>query len=464
MKFEVSALPILLTLALAPTAHAAGFTETQTLTDWGPGNGSPAAAPGYLGWTSADAVHINDVSIPAIGAGLKIAPGGTAGWTGSNGPHLWHGSADTVPAGALTNLRGLAVAPNDAAWIGVATGGSKQVQVSHFDGSTWTAAKTLPALNPSNYNMAGGGDGGHLLFVWNTAGSDPSRIIYSADGADPKFLTPAGDWNSSPSVAVAPNGNAVVAWVRGAGGDPTSIVARVHSADGTWGPETPLGPGSLPSAAMTADGTPVVAWRGADLAVDISRNLRAPERIEGDTPGSPVASTSGNDTIIAWSALPENGDANKDGRVEATAAGPAEHFGDPVILTNSHARESLVAGGGDAVIWAEVRDTDTRIRTAHLMQTAAPPAGGDPGPGTVGPPPPVKPVKADRTKPTLKIRRLTRHRIAIRANETVTIRVAKRKYVLRANKQRIVTLRKGAFTLKATDKSGNTRTVKLRVK
>ena len=312
--------------------------------------------------------------------------------------------------------------------------------------------------------MAGGGDGGHILFAWNTTGADPSRIIYSADGADPKFLTPADEYNLSPSVAVAPNGNAVVAWVQGAG-DPTSVVARVHSADGTWGPETTLGPGSLPSAATTTDGTPVVAWRGADLAVDISRNLAAPERIEGDMPGAPIASTSGNDTIVAWNALPEGGDVNADGRVEATAAGPGERFGAPVILTNAYARESLVAAGGGAVIWVEVRNTDTRIRTAHLQETAVPPAGGDPGKGTVGPPPPTPPVKAaDRTKPTLKIKRLTRHRIAIRANEAVTIRIGKRRYTLAKNKQRIVTLRKGAFTLKATDKSGNTRTVKLRIK
>src|SRR5262245_52832033 len=77
----------LLMLALSPTAQAASFTETQTLTDWGPGfNSSPAAAPGYLGWASADAIHINAGTIPAAGSGLKIAPGGTAGWTASDGP------------------------------------------------------------------------------------------------------------------------------------------------------------------------------------------------------------------------------------------------------------------------------------------------------------------------------------------------------------------------------------------
>jgi hypothetical protein len=450
-------LPILLALAVAPSARAASFTETQTLADWGSSNGSPAAAPGFVGWTSADAVHVGDATIPAVGAGLKIAPGATAAWTGSDGPHLWHGSADSVPAGALTNLRGLAVAPNDAAWIGVAGGGSKQVQVSHFDGSTWTAARTLPELNPSNYAMAGAGDGGHVLFAWHSAGGDPNRIIYSADGADPQFLTPAGEWNANPSVAVAPTGTAVIAWARGNGD--TTIVARTRATDGTWGPETALGDGNLPSAAMTADGTAVVAWRGADLAVYVSRNLAAPERIVGDTPGAVVASTAGNDTIVAWTALPANGDYNTDGRVEATAAAPGEHFGAPVILADGYARESLAAGG-DAVIWSEVRNTDSRIRAAHLQQAQAPPAGGDPGAGTVTAPP----ASADRTRPKLTIRHLSRHRIAIRANETVTIRVAKRRFTVHANKQRIVTFGKGRFTLKATDRAGNTRTLKLRVK
>ena len=210
---------------------------------------------------------------------------------------------------------------------------------------------------------------------------------------------------------------------------------------------------------MTADGTPVVAWRGADLAVYVSRGLAAPERIVGDVTGSVAASTTGNDAIVAWTALPADGDFNKDGRVEATAAAPGEHFGAPVILTDGYARETIAAGG-DAVVWGEVRGTDSRVRAAHLKQAQAAPAGGDPTAGPVGAPP----ATADRTKPKLKIRRLSRHRIAIRANEAVTIRVAKLRYALRANKQRIVKLRKGRFTLKATDKAGNTLTVKLRIK
>ena len=121
---------------------------------------------------------------------------------------------------------------------------------------------------------------------------------------------------------------------------------------------------------MTTDGTPVVAWRGADLAVRVSRALAAPERIVGDVTGAVAASTVGNNTIVAWTALPQHGDVDKDGRVEATAAAAGEYFGAPVILTDGYARQTLAAAvvvgapqnpatGGDAVVWIEIRGRDS---------------------------------------------------------------------------------------------------------
>ena len=182
-------------------------------------------------------MHINDGTIPAVGAGLKIAPGGTAAWTGTNGPHLWHGSAEIVPGRcAHDSPRPLGSRRYDAAWIGV-TGGSKQVQVSHFEGSAWNGAKTLPALSASNYAIAGAGDGGHVLFAWHTLGGQPSRMAY-ADGRGPRFLTPAEQSGTRPRQSPWPRTAAPSSPGR-SGVNPTTIIARVHAADGTWGLATP---------------------------------------------------------------------------------------------------------------------------------------------------------------------------------------------------------------------------------
>ena len=411
---------------------AAGFSAPVTLAEQG---SLPAAADGVAAWAQPDGVHLLGTGAISDGAATSLrVTRGVAGWAEPDGPHFWAGGADAVPAGALQQTRGIAVTPNLGAWVGVAEDGSKRVQIAPGFG----AAQTIPTLGTNNYGLVAAGDAaGRSLLVWHSRSGDRWRIHFTTVAADGHvtgsgWLTPPGEDNTNPALAMAPDGSGVVAWTHGL----TAVQARAIEPSGALGPVQDVGAGA--GAVATAG---LVAWRDPSGAVAAARrsgkSFGAAERIGGAGVDSIAASsTAEGDAIVAWT---------EPGATRASAA-----FGPPVTLGSGG---GTVAAGGDRVVWEEA---DHRIRTATLVKTATPPV-------------------ADRTAPVVRLevlglrKRILRVRVTSDENATARLTVRKARTpltALQAGKPKVLRLKvaRGRKTLRlhlrATDAAGNVRIVK----
>jgi hypothetical protein len=464
-------LPILIAaLALPASASAATFSDPVTLADWSPTAGFPAAADGAAAWTQPDGVHVlgfGRVGPPASGNVKVVA--GVAGWAGSDGPHFWAGGGDVVPDGALTQTRSIAVTPNIAAWIGITADGTKVVQIAPRNGTGFGTAQTLYTLGKTTYGLvaAGDADGGALL-AWHANDGDDRRIQYAGVARDGHvtrsgWITPKGEDDANPTLALAPDGTGVLAWSHGLPSG--SFQARLVNRDGTFGPVQEIdqpGGSSVATSAAGADGTAGVAWRGpagkvlAAIHRPGSDGFGSTEIVGGENPESVAASvTKAGVAIVAFTDL----------TVTRAAVAPAGGtFGPPVTLA-SGPDQKAVAAGGDRVLWDEMTGMNPRLRSAVLQSGGS---GGGPGDPDV-----------DTTKPKLKVKLLRRHgrtvRVRVTANESVTARLTARRgkrhtstsYVaLSAGKPRVLRVKaprgtkKMRLVLRATDASGNTAVVR----
>ena len=258
--------------------------------------------------------------------------------------------------------------PSLGAWVGVAADG-----VEAGPGrSGFGAAQTVPSLGTSNYGLVAAGDAaGRSLLVWHARSGDRWRIQFTTVAADGHitgsgWLTPPGDDNANPAIAMAPDGSGVVAWTNGM----STVQARAIEASGAFGVVEDLGTagGGSASARRGRRRRLACSWPGAAGAGAVSAARRAPgaksfgaaEVVGGSGAESVAASlTSAGDAIVAWTDT---------GHTRATAAERGSAFDPPVTLAPGG---GTVAAGGDRVLWDETSGADHRIRTAYAR------GGGD---------------------------------------------------------------------------------------
>jgi hypothetical protein len=142
--------------------------------------------------------------------------------------------------------------------------------------ATWTAPFDLspPGMNTWSFNTpfaneVGLDATGRAFFSWYVDDNTGDRVqfrIRSAGGVlgPVEDLTPAGENNNTPRMAVNSNGDAVIAWNHG------SMQARIRSSSGALSPiQLIAGPGvfqtvSLPQVAIDSNSNAVFVWQARD--------------------------------------------------------------------------------------------------------------------------------------------------------------------------------------------------------
>lgn len=226
--------------------------------------------------------------------------------------------------------------------------------------------------------------------------------IAAGDEVPQQVVGPRFEMARGPAVAVAPGGAAVVAWVGGRGpGD--GIRARVRPARGApWGPIRTLAAPTLrtpspPVAALAADGTVTVAWRGPSGAVMVAegRPLAEPgwrtARIVPSTPGFVGARLAGGPRpTLVWA------ERHRDGwRVQvhrrtgggvwpASAAFRSEDLGLAPAGTDLPPRLAVNAAGSVAAIWPPASFAPRTATEPVRLTTLAPGARAWGAPATLG--------------------------------------------------------------------------------
>lgn len=338
------------------------------------GLGAPAAALGAGG----DAIGAWTLSADdgrAVRVEVRARHGRLAPWRREllSGP---------VPAGA--GGLAAAMAPGGSAAVAWrAAGGRVHVAVRVGRRGAWRVAAVPSgpaAAGPAAFaspRVAAGADGSAAV-VW-AAREAPGWVVRGAARSGARGVwraTPAlalDPGAGMPSLGLAPDGGAAVAWSPQPG--PGAVRAALRPAGGGWGPAVVLdGTGGAPSAAAGAGGTVRVAWStgGGDPVVRVaSADLRAGSfgAAEDVAPGSAaqVGAPAGGGLAVAW--MPTAGG------LAALVRGPAAP-GAPAGLAAPGApadgRPTVVAAGGTgraAVTWIE--DPGPGAATAG-MATGAP--------------------------------------------------------------------------------------------
>ncbi|HEX7292102.1 MAG TPA: PKD domain-containing protein [Conexibacter sp.] len=210
------------------------------------------------------------------------------------------------------------------------------------------------------------------------AGWGASAIL---DGPDPD-VSNSGAWN--PRVAVAPAGNALIAWTTSGGG--SLVRAADVSVAGVFGPRTtisqPDDSDDAPRVAFGPSGEALLAWNDTAAGYVATVALRVPgeafsaeERLsDPSTPGGgarPAIDAAG-DAIVAWTA-----DVGSDQVVQAAIHPAGENWwSDPIPLSEPapHVGPPEIASAGDGtttVVWSQSVDG---IRST--IQGATRPHGG----------------------------------------------------------------------------------------
>lgn len=221
---------------------------------------------------SATQVAMNPATGDAIAVWSATAGSVPQVWAAaySRAADIWHAPVrlDTSSTGAsypvvAMNAQGNAV----AAWTE-----SASVNAAYFSGGSWRNTVRLSAL-AAQAPQAGIDAAGNALVAWverDASGNDNimASDVTAAGPAPARILDTVAAPASMPSVAVAPNGNALVAWVQDDGSG-SSILASLRSG-GTWSAPTRIEsrPGSsyAPSAALN-NTSGFVAWEQADTEV-----------------------------------------------------------------------------------------------------------------------------------------------------------------------------------------------------
>lgn len=286
-----------------------------------------------------------------------------------------------------------------AAWQSGGQGGSERdVSARRFGTSDVTPAapfrvnahiagdQTRPAVAASSNSW---------VIVWQSDGQDGDRggvfgQMFGSGGSPLGFEfrvnTVTTGHQGAPSVAMAPDGRFVVAWVDGANASTLHISARVFGPDGVPRGDSfsasPMGGlRTSPAAGMAADGRFVVAWEGGDTAANAgeiyARQFAPDASPQGDIIDVGAAASlavrepavgvgAGGDFVVAWQTLASEdpgggGDANGDGSGYGIAARRFSAAGVPrgvAFRVNAYAvgdqaspAVSSAADGSFAVAW-----------------------------------------------------------------------------------------------------------------
>jgi hypothetical protein len=230
-----AAAAVAVSLAVAAPASGAAFDAPRTIADWGPGAEFLAAAP-------------------------------VAAWADTEMRLHAHAGHDAIVEGTMEKVRKVAATPAAVAWIGVAAGDERKLQLSlRRPGGAFGRALTPEQSGRLAFDVAAAGAGGRSLLAWPAQDGSTRRIellTVDAEGAvsAPRWLTGTERDATSPAAATAPDGTSVVAWVDGM---PNGIVtAAAVAPDGTAGAAQPLDgePGGAPRVAVGRGGAAVVVW------------------------------------------------------------------------------------------------------------------------------------------------------------------------------------------------------------
>jgi hypothetical protein len=468
----------------AAPASGAAFEAPRTLSDWGPGGEFLAAAPGVAAWTHPTGVRVaragdDPVRIPGQGLvqDLDVAAGPVAGWVDSEMRLHAYAGEEEVVAGTMERIRKVAATPTALGWIGVGAGDERKLQIAtRKPGGGFTAASTPAQAGRPAFGLDAAGAGGRSLLVWPAQddGSRRIQLLEIADGrpSDARWLTAAGHDATSASVAMGPDGSAVVAWVDGM---PLGRVTAVTiGADGAIGEPQALDAeaGGAPGVAVGRGGAVVVWPAGGRLKAALrapgAAGFAAPVDLPGENVGGWTAAvTDRGETIVSWISF--GSAARQGGRLSASVAPPGGTLGAPELLAE---QAMTVAAGGGELTWVDGRPDglylfERRIRSAQL-RAGATSGGGPPAPGA-----------ADRRAPRLKLRVLgvagRRIRVQVRSDERAALRATLRRGgrtvgraggTLRAGRARVLRLRapagarRVALTVRVTDAAGNARTAR----
>lgn len=222
-------------------------------------------------------------------------------------------------------------------------------------------------------------DGGHTWSVERRADGGGALETAQAelDAVDP--TAPADQF--APAIAVGPDGAVWVAWQDHATARPRVLVARSSDGGRTFFPAVAPGAGSAaaqfrPSIAIAADGTAAVAWEAEHAGGRVVRTARAPAggafgAAQQVDPGAPAGSRQARAQVAALAsgfAIVWQDDRAGDWDVlGAQSAGAAGAFGAPVRYDDgpagSHARLPSIAaaGSGVAVAWEDTRHGPEQI-------------------------------------------------------------------------------------------------------
>lgn len=294
----------------------------------------------------------------------------------------------------------VAIDPTDRAtvlWRGITSGGTERLQWrigprGHF-GPTHT-------LGEFGYDLQLAIDGdGRATAVWtaDTTGAE-LRVADRIRGEfeRPATLSPAGQPATRASLAVAPSGEAVVAWraarensegVHNTG----PVLASIRPVDGGFGLPSAVSPAdaqaSTVAAAVAPDGHAVLAWLdygpGVDPNATTAQTVQAARRAPGGAFGAPerlggpadvvpeavrqplaaAMATSGT-AAVTWA---ERGDTTTDGRVLAAVGRPDGSFASAEQIATGagqllEPRASALPGG----VLATWTAGTTRVASAHM--------------------------------------------------------------------------------------------------
>jgi hypothetical protein len=208
-----------------------------------------------------------------------------------------------------------------AAWLNV-TGSSSEVFVNNFIGGSWQAPLLIGTTGfPFPSNIGTGIDAsGHGIVAWiDTSNNVNVSYFNGTSWQPPVLLTTDGSGGNFVSVAMAPNGKAIVAWVGSSSSfDGTTWSPPISYSNDVVFSDFFLYPGA--SVSMDSQNNAFVVWGTSSTLSIFSATLApgatawgAPELI-GPTPdslGTIGSSLSDNGAgFVIWSDLPGEGGAN----------------------------------------------------------------------------------------------------------------------------------------------------------
>lgn len=287
-----------------------------------------------------------------------------------------------------------------AAWQ-TSTGAPVEVRTRHAAGQ-WEPVRAIGGRNSRDPSVAMTAEGDALVALQTYDDSHRARIGVASERGDwaIRHISPERSTARTPSIAVDAAGRAIAVWQADRSATSTEIQLAERSADGTWSTARTVSHTSrvgTPTLAMAADGSAVVAWPDeSGKKPQIWATVRTPDGQWTDpeplspsgrravTPG--VAALHEGIAAVGWV---ESDAANRGPVVVTIARHDAEGWGTPTIIDEADEAPREMSRPGRAemspglvfapdgrltISWATGRNDITEVSTASVD------AEGRPGP------------------------------------------------------------------------------------